>query len=121
MGMFDDVKYKGKYFQTKDLECLMDYYFIDHEGYIVRKVCEYDWVEDPERLLGGYLSEKFMYWKPMPNFTGYINVYDDEEDLYLFLYGGKVFYEIEADSVKHNINGYLTEMLYVILESKGKM
>jgi len=118
MGMFDEVKYKSSRYQTKDLESFMDYYFVDRQGYIVKKVCEYDWIEEPECFLGGYLSEKFHYWKPMPDFTGYINIYNSEENLYLFFFNGRVFCEIHANSIDHDVNGFLTKALYTVLDTK---
>ena len=39
MGLFDTIKYKGKEYQTKSLECLMDVYTITESGRLVHDIC----------------------------------------------------------------------------------
>jgi hypothetical protein len=41
-------------YQTKSLECLMYEYVISARGQLYKKHWEYEWVDSPTHLLGGY-------------------------------------------------------------------
>ena len=43
--------------QTKSLECLLELYNITEEGELIRKKVSYEWVDDDEAFLKGYMKE----------------------------------------------------------------
>ena len=67
MGMFDYVKVETPLagftgildveFQTKDFECLLHTYVISSNGEIYREEWDYEWVDEPDSLLGGYAKK----------------------------------------------------------------
>lgn len=63
MGMFDwiavevplpDVVQNESEYQTKDFDCLMEKYVINKNGELYKEKWEYEWVDDPNSVFGGY-------------------------------------------------------------------
>ena len=77
MGMFDDIKYQGKWYQTKDtpMQILESYEIKDNKLWF--KHVEREWVDDETAFLGGYLKSISENWEPVPDFEGCIEFYDD--------------------------------------------
>jgi hypothetical protein len=84
MGMFDNIFYEGKEYQTKDTPCqTLDKYKIEHDqdsGHIYLWHEDYDaeWVEDNDGLLGGYLNQFNHRWVHCWDFDGNIRFYRTE-------------------------------------------
>jgi hypothetical protein len=67
MGMFDYLEVQQKIpgyagipdeeFQTKSFENLMDKYIITVKGHLYRERWQYEWVEEPEHFLKGYIRK----------------------------------------------------------------
>jgi hypothetical protein len=65
MGMFDEIQVKvilpGKtevvdtWFQTKSLQNVMGRYEITDEGLLCQDTWEYEYINDPEHILGGHI------------------------------------------------------------------
>lgn len=87
MGMFDylvvelvlpDGTPPEKVFQTKSLDCVMKTFVITHNGELYKEEWDYEYVSDPEHLLGGYERKIPSSYRReyLPNFSGHIIFYD---------------------------------------------
>lgn len=66
MGMFDEIRIEqvlpgnteitDKWYQTKSLENVMAKYVITSKGELYEDRWDYQWIEQPEHFLGGYLE-----------------------------------------------------------------
>jgi hypothetical protein len=86
MGMFDNLEYKGRQYQTKDTPSqTLDNYKIEqdpgtgdwllwHEEYDV------DWITDAEHFGGGYMKQYNQRWVCCEDFDGNLRFYRNEED-----------------------------------------
>ena len=75
MGMFDNLHYEGKEYQTKDTpQQSMDTYEIRGNELWWRKT-EYEWAEEKESMFGGYLKEVSHEWVFCHKFDGLIRFY----------------------------------------------
>ena len=76
MGMFDNITYNGKVYQTKDTpaQAIADYEIRGDELWY--KDVEYEWVEDASSFVGGHLKEISHEWKFVPDFTDKVTFYD---------------------------------------------
>ena len=81
MGMFDNIRYNGKVYQTKDTPTqMLDNYKIEADqesGHVFLWVEEYDaeWMDDPDGFLGGYLKHTNEHWVRCDDFDGKIVFY----------------------------------------------
>ena len=90
MGLFDTIKYKGKEYQTKSLECLMDVYTITESGRLVHDICHMETIPESEWPKDDNLSEfqkTFGKWRWVTdqkdvdtNYHGYLNFYTSNEN-----------------------------------------
>ena len=84
MGMFDNLYYEGKEYQTKDTpNQALDKYKIEVDqdsGHTYLWVEEYDseWVEEPDRFLGGYIRQFNERWVRCDDFDGNIVFYRED-------------------------------------------
>ena len=76
MGMFDNVKYKGEVYQTKDTphQLLYDYELRD-DGTLWRECYTIIWHKDESSWLGIREERKDIYWKFEDDFDGVIRFY----------------------------------------------
>ena len=85
MGMFDNVYYEGKEYQSKDTPAqALDNYKIEPDqcsGHIYLWHQEYDmkWVEDSGHFLGGFMETSNHRWVCCHNFDGNIRFYRSED------------------------------------------
>ena len=123
MGMFDNIEYKGRQYQTKDTpRQALDNYKIEHDsdsGHWHLWYEEYDaeWVEG-EGLFGGCIRQSNQRWVRCDDFDGVIRFYwykseqDQEEYQSLFMNGQMLKIKV--------IHGEpLTEWLVKGVEDKG--
>lgn len=81
MGMFDQLFYQGKEYQTKDTPAQgLDNYKIEQnldDGHWYLWYEEYDseWIEDATRFGGGYLQQSNQRWQLCQDFDGVIRFY----------------------------------------------
>jgi hypothetical protein len=84
MGMFDYLYYEGKEYQSKDTpRQALDKYKIEVDqdsGHKYLWVEEYDseWIEDKDRLLGGYIHQFNERWVCCHDFDGVIQFYHED-------------------------------------------
>jgi len=90
MGMFDYIRYEGKTYQTKDTpaQFMAEYEIYDKELWF--NDVEHKWVEDNDRLFGGYLEPVSSEWKRVKDFDGTIVFGDLEEDYLALFWEGKM-------------------------------
>lgn len=85
MGMFDNIYVedndfgieKGSY-QTKDLENILDDYYI-RDNRLILHAKKYEWVDDEGAFFGGYLHV-IEEWMEDTNHHGDINLYDYDRE-----------------------------------------
>lgn len=99
MGMFDNIEYRGREYQTKDTPAqLLDKYKIEQDqdsGHWFLWHEEYDakWVEDDGSLFGSSIQQTNHRWVQCSDFDGEIRFYyyrtdeDQEEYKALFMDG----------------------------------
>jgi len=98
MGMFDNIEYRGRQYQTKDTpEQSLDNYKIEQDQesghwYLWYEKYDAEWVED-EGLFGGCIKQSNQRWVHCRDFDGEIRFYyyrseeDQEEYRALFMDG----------------------------------
>jgi hypothetical protein len=98
MGMFDNIRYKGRDYQTKDTPAqMLDNYKIEQDQdsghwYLWHEEYDAKWVDD-ESLFGGSIEQSNHRWQHCDDFDGNIRFYwyrsedDQEEYRALFMNG----------------------------------
>ena len=87
MGMFDNLRYEGEDYQTKDTPAqLLDNYKIEQDlysgnWYLWHEEYDCEWVEEPDRFGGGYLKQFNQRWVCCEDFTGTVNFYRRDTDI----------------------------------------
>jgi len=90
MGMFDYIRYNGKTYQTKDTpHQFMGEYEIRGDELWFNNV-KYNWVENENSILGGYLETESLEWTCETHFDGTIEFGDLEEDYIALFWEGKM-------------------------------
>lgn len=80
MGMFDNILYKGKEYQTKDTPAQgLELYEI-RGGELWYKDVEREWVDDDQGMWGGYFKEVSHEWKFCDKFDGLIRFYREDKE-----------------------------------------
>jgi hypothetical protein len=75
MGMFDNIRYNGNAYQTKDTPTqMLDNYKIE-DGYLWVEEYDAEWMDDPDGFLGGYLKHSNERWVRCDDFDGKIIFY----------------------------------------------
>ena len=123
MGMFDNIHYKGRQYQTKDTPLqTLDNYKIEQDqdsGHWRLWHEEYDseWVED-EGLFGGTIVQSNERWVCCDDFDGVIRFYyyrteEDQEEYQALFMDGRML------KIKMTHGEPLTEWLVKGIEEKG--
>jgi hypothetical protein len=98
MGMFDNIEYRGRPYQTKDTPAqMLDNYKIEQDldsghWYLWHEEYDAEWVEE-EGLFGGSIKQSNHRWSHCADFDGEIRFYyyrtdeDQEEYRALFMDG----------------------------------
>ena len=123
MGMFDNIHYKGRQYQTKDTPLqTLDNYKIEQDQdsghwYLWHEEYDSEWVED-EGLFGGTLVQSNERWVCCHDFDGLICFYyyrsEEDQEVYeaLFMDGRML-------KIKMTHGEPLTEWLVKGIEEKG--
>lgn len=79
MGMFDNILYKGREYQTKDtpMQGLCLYEIRGNELWY--KNVEYEWI-DGDGPFGGYMNEVSHKWEFCSNFDGSVRFYREDKE-----------------------------------------
>ena len=78
MGMFDNLYFDGREYQTKDTPAqMLDNYKIEN-GQLWHENYECEWVKDESRFGGGYIKQFNQRWELCSDFDGVIRFYRDD-------------------------------------------
>ena len=124
MGMFDNIQYKGRQYQTKDTPLqTLDNYKIEQDqdsGHWRLWHEEYDseWVDADDGFLGGTIVQSNERWVCCDDFDGVIRFYwyrseEDQEEYQALFMDGRML------KIKQTHGEPLTEWLNRGIEEKG--
>ena len=111
MGMFDNIQYKDKWYQTKDTpNQALDNFKIEadqesgHE-YLWEEKYEAEYVKDAESMFGGHIKRDNLRWEKCEKFDGLICFYRHENKVWheykaLFMNGKLIKIEHEIDNAE---------------------
>ena len=113
MSVFDTVRMNGKTYQTKDLDGAIFGHYDIVDSVLKFQRCEYNWVDEPDDLFGGYIEETFLEYLSMDHLTRTIELYTRDESLFVSICKGKVtkIYD-NSDGHYSDLNEYLTDLMY---------
>jgi hypothetical protein len=123
MGMFDNLEYKGKQYQTKDTPCQsLDNYKIEQDQtsghwYLWHEEYDAEWVEG-EGLFGGCIRQSNQRWIHCNDFDGSIRFYwyrteEDQEEYQALFMDGQML------KIRCTQGEPLTEWLVAGIKDKG--
>ena len=123
MGMFDNIEYRGRQYQTKDTPAqLLDNYKIeqnqdDGHWYLWHEEYDSEW-DDDEGLFGGSIRQFNQRWVACQDFDGQIRFYyyrteEDQEEYQALFMDGRML------KIKQTQGEPLTEWLVKGIEEKG--
>jgi len=124
MGMFDNILYKGRQYQTKDTPLqTLDNYKIeqnqdDGHWYLWHEEYDAEWIEEDGQLFGGSIRQSNHRWVACQDFDGEIRFYwyssEDDQEEYRAL-----FMDVRMLKIKLTRGEPLTEWLTKGIEEKG--
>jgi hypothetical protein len=124
MGMFDNIEYRGRQYQTKDTPLqTLDNYKIEQDQasghwYLWHEEYDSEWVDSEDGFLGGTIVQSNERWVRCDDFDGVIRFYyyrseeDQEEYRALFMDGQML-------KIKQTQGEPLTEWLNRGIEERG--
>ena len=123
MGMFDNLEYRGRQYQTKDTPCQsLDNYKIEQDQtsghwYLWHEEYDTEW-DDDEGLFGGSIRQFNQRWVCCHDFDGLIRFYyyrsDEDQEEYQAL-----FMDGQMLKIKLTRGEALTEWLVKGIEQRG--
>jgi hypothetical protein len=126
MGMFDNLRYKGEDYQTKDTPAqLLDNYKIeqsqdDGHWYLWHEEYDTEWVEEPDRFGGGYMKQSNQRWVACEDFDGNLRFYrSDKDNRNLWIEYRALFMDGRMIKIKEVFDEPLTEWYRDGVEQKG--
>jgi hypothetical protein len=124
MGMFDNLEYRGREYQTKDTPLqTLDNYKIEQDQtsghwYLWHEEYDAEWVDSEDGFLGGTLVQSNERWIRCDDFDGEIRFYyyrsDEDQEEYRAL-----FMDGQMLKIKCTKSEPLTEWLVKGIEDKG--
>jgi hypothetical protein len=124
MGMFDNIEYKGRQYQTKDTPLqTLDNYKIEQDQtsghwYLWHEEYDAEWVDHDDGFLGGTLHQSNHCWVCCNDFDGEIRFYyyrsDEDQEEYRAL-----FMDGQMLKIKLTHSEPLTEWLVKGVKDKG--
>ena len=123
MGMFDNIEYRGRQYQTKDTPLqTLDNYRIEQDQdsghwYLWHEEYDSEWVED-EGLFGGTIHQSNHRWVCCDDFDGVIRFYwyrseEDQEEYQALFMDGRML------KIKMTHGEPLTEWLVAGIKERG--
>ena len=124
MGMFDNIEYRGRQYQTKDTPSqTLDNYKIEQDQtsghwYLWHEEYDSEWVDSADGFLGGTLVQSNQRWVCCDDFEGEILFYyyrseEDQEEYRALFMDGRML------KIKQTQGEPLTEWLVQGIEDKG--
>ena len=120
MSMFDTVYMNRRTYQTKDFDCMMDEYEVISNRLFFRQY-DYEWVDDGEHFLGGYLETTFLGLAEVTDYTGAIEMYDDKSTVFCVFNDGVLIHLYDNTHGRfRSLNQYLSYNFYFALREVTK-
>jgi hypothetical protein len=124
MGMFDNLEYRGRHYQTKDTPLqTLDNYKIEQDQtsghwYLWHEEYDAEWVQEHGQMFGGTLKQSNHRWVCCHDFDGEIRFYyyrsdEDQEEYRALFMDGRML------KIKLTHGEPLTEWLVKGIEDKG--
>jgi len=124
MGMFDNIKYRDRQYQTKDTPLqTLDNYKIEQDQtsghwYLWHEEYDSEWIESGDALLGGTIVQSNERWVCCDDFDGLICFYwyrseEDQEEYQALFMDGRML------KIKQTRGEPLTKWLVKGIEDKG--
>ena len=124
MGMFDNIEYRGRQYQTKDTPLqTLDNYKIEQDQdsghwYLWHEESDSEWVDSEDTLFGGTIVQSNERWVCCDDFDGVIRFYyyrteEDQEEYEALFMDGQML------KIKMTQGEPLTEWLVKGIEEKG--
>ena len=124
MGMFDNLEYRGRQYQTKDTPLqTLDNYKIEQDQdsghwYLWHEEYDAEWVDDKDAFFGGGIVQSNERWVCCYDFDGLIRFYyyrseEDQEEYRALFMDGRML------KIKQTQGEPLTEWLVKGIEEKG--
>jgi hypothetical protein len=124
MGMFDNIEYRGREYQTKDTPAqLLDRYKIEQEPtsghwYLWHEDYDAEWSQEEGQLFGGSIKQSNHRWVRCTDFDGEIRFYyyrtDEDQEEYRAL-----FMDGQMLKIRCTQGEPLTEWLVAGIKEKG--
>ena len=124
MGMFDNIEYRGRQYQTKDTPLqTLDNYKIEQDQdsghwYLWHEEYDSEWVDSDDGFLGGTIVQSNERWVCCDDFDGVIRFYyyrseEDQEEYEALFMDGQML------KIKMTQGEPLTEWLVAGIKEKG--
>jgi hypothetical protein len=124
MGMFDNLEYRGRQYQTKDTPLqILDNYKIEQDQtsghwYLWHEEYDSEWVDSADAFLGGSIVQSNERWVRCDDFDGEIRFYyyrsDEDQEEYRAL-----FMDGQMLKIRLTQGEPLTEWLVKGIEERG--
>jgi hypothetical protein len=124
MGMFDNIEYRGRQYQTKDTPLqILDNYKIEQDQtsghwYLWHEEYDSEWVDSEDGFLGGSIVQSNERWVRCDDFDGEIRFYyyrsDEDQEEYRAL-----FMDGQMLKIRLTQGEPLTEWLVKGIEERG--
>jgi hypothetical protein len=124
MGMFDNIEYRGRAYQTKDTPAqLLDRYKIEQDPtsghwYLWHEDYDAEWCQEEGQLFGGSIKQSNHRWVQCADFDGEIRFYyygsDEDQEEYRAL-----FMDGQMLKIRCTQGEPLTEWLVAGIKEKG--
>jgi len=90
MGMFDDVKFDGRVYQSKDTpaQFLGEYEIRGNELWF--NDIKHQWIENDNSMFGGYLEPVSSEWVRVKDFTGALTFGDGDREFVTLFWEGEM-------------------------------
>ena len=124
MGMFDNIEYRGRQYQTKDTPLqTLDNYRIEQDQdsghwYLWHEEYDSEWIDSADGFLGGTIVQSNERWVCCDDFDGVIRFYyyrteEDQEEYQALFMDGRML------KIKQTQGEPLTEWLVAGIEERG--
>ena len=124
MGMFDNIEYRGRQYQTKDTPLqTLDNYKIEQDQdsghwYLWHQEYDSEWIDSEDSFLGGTMVQSNERWVCCDDFDGVICFYyyrseEDQEEYEALFMNGRML------KIKQTQGEPLTEWLVKGIEERG--
>ena len=126
MGMFDNIRYRGEEYQTKDTPAqLLDNYKIEQDPangswWLWHEEYDAEWIDDDTGFLGGHVKQSNHRWVACEEFDGNLRFYrSDPEDRSRWIEYRALIMDGQMIKIREVFDEPLTDWYRSGVESKG--